>query len=155
MAADLSTCKTLTWATKATKGCANAFPKSAVMKRHGIALVGHLIYLAGVGRQNGVYVLDTNALVWKEICQEESFETNGQQPTLVGDKLYSFGTSTLQTSSNHPVRRFDLLLYKGEPCRCKDPSKVPFDKYAGEYVEVLGLVVLYGGNDRLQRGILT
>ena len=155
MAADLRSCKSFTWATSRTKGCEGAFRVQRRLKQHGLALVGHLIYLIGgdtYRTQRGVFALNTNTLSWRCVLDTVEVAAAGQQPALIGDKLYSFGRP-VRTHLNAAVLCFDVLLEQVEVCPCETPWEVPFDGYAGEYIETLGLVVLYGGVNRLGNAV--
>ena len=144
---DLSTCKTFKFTTHTTDGCLEAFSPTGKLTRHGIALVGHLIYLIGGDAnmdQRGVYALDTNTLVWTQVSRSLNILAQGQKPVLVGDKLYSFGLPD-RTELRSSVLCFDIVRGEVEPCECEGEASLLCEGSAREFVEAIGLVVMHGG----------
>ena len=116
---------------------------------HTSTLVGHKIYVIGGMSQQSLYreavhLLDTTTWRWEAVALE-NVRINGANTLafLVRDTLYICG-ATLQGSDSR-TWAFDLTLGAFELYETARDELVPRGDAAGEYVEALDEIVVYGG----------
>ena len=117
---------------------------------HASVLVGHYILVSGgynssAKARSDFFKLNTNTWEWSR-SEDASLAVAEHLAFLVGDEVVlTSGTSPLFRDVGLVTWRFDLVTEQVESSECRTGRLVPQNKCAGEYLEKLGLIILFGG----------
>ena len=154
MESDLRTCRTFVVERHNTRGTnrkvSKLFNKTECLSGLAATLVGRFVYVMGGstsagGTVEGVFVLDSSTWTWSEWVEGVEKElVEHANMVLVNDKIYAFGG---EQPGNTALKLYvmDIPLRTGYIKRSFNEILIPYGTSAGEYIESLGLIVVFGG----------
>ena len=138
-----------------TTGCEDRFGGSATLYGHGSALLGHFVYVFGGCSQKlfryGVFALDVNTWHWKRCdSPKQALTLKNHLMVLVNDGIYVFAGYGQSRLPKRPLMwRFDVIEQSFDICQAAGEALIPVGQAAGEYLEELDMIVVYGGLRRM------
>ena len=144
----LSDCRTLHVSRMSMPGAPQTLSRDWLWN-HACTLVGQYIFVSGGYDRFGnarsrLFALDINRWVWREDFLW-SYDVSEHVMLLVDDGLVVLGGQSGRHVTASAIYRFDLATEQLERRRNTAVDLVPRFKCAGEYVESLGVIVLFGG----------